>query len=225
MAKLNHTTLTARLDGKVTRMKLASVTGRAKNDLALIDAEIILVNRIDTDAKTLEIQRGYGGTQAEEHANGSLVWIDKSDLFLHPAPSGYANEAQSSLPRPALPGKFHVPTLWMPLNGAWVEVPVQRAKDYEVVDPKTGSTFLRVKASAAIGTAARWVVIDPDGDAAGRRGGQCGPLRHQLGRAGGRRLLLGADRRTLHGASGRGGVPRHSGRLDRRMQAEPRVAR
>ena len=49
-------------------MKSTSVTNRAKNALALIDAEIILVNRVDTDAKTLEIQRGYGGTQAGEHA-------------------------------------------------------------------------------------------------------------------------------------------------------------
>ena len=167
MAILNSTTLTAALGVADVRMKLDSVTGRAKNDLALIDAEIILVNRVDTDAKTLEIQRGYGGTLAEEHANGSLIWIDKADYFLQPVPSGYANEAkQIVLPRPALPGKFHVPTLWRPLLGSWVQVPVERAKNFYAIDPKTGSEFCLVKASAAIGTAARWVRIDEDGEAA-----------------------------------------------------------
>ena len=131
----------------VIRMKLTSVTNRAKNDLALIDAEIILVNCVDTDAKTLEIQRGYGGTQAEEHANGSLVWIDKVDYFLQPTPSGYADEAkQIVLPRPALPDKNHVPMLWRPLNGSWVECPVARAKDFYALDPKTGRSPLPVPA-------------------------------------------------------------------------------
>ena len=109
---LNNTTLTARLDGVSTRMKLADVTGRAKNDLALIDDEIILVNQIDTDAKTLEIQRGYGGTQADEHANGAVVWIDTAEFFLQPTPSGYADEAKQIVtPRPAFLAKYHVPTL------------------------------------------------------------------------------------------------------------------
>ena len=167
MATLNSTTLTARLDVLSTRMKLTSVTGRVKNDLALIDTEIILVNRVDTDTKTLEIQRGYGGTQAEEHANGSLVWIDKQDYWLQPAPSGYADESKQIVtPRPALPGKYHVPTLWLPLNGRWVSAPVERTHDYYVIDPRTGSEWQRLRAKAAItSTLDRWVVIDTVGDA------------------------------------------------------------
>ena len=164
---LNNTTLTARLDGAESRMKLDSVTGRAKNDLALIDTEIILINRVDTDAKTLEVQRGYGGTQAEEHANGSLVWIDSAEFFLQPAPSGYADPAKQIVtPRPALPAKYHVPTLWVALNGSWVQAPVERAQNYYATDPRTGSEYIRVKLSSAItNTDSRWVVIDDDGDA------------------------------------------------------------
>ena len=44
MATLNSTTLTARLDVLSTRMKLTSVTGRVKNDLALIYMEAGITN-------------------------------------------------------------------------------------------------------------------------------------------------------------------------------------
>ena len=52
------------------------------------------------------------------HANGSLVWIDTVDYFLQPTPSGMADEAKQIVtPRPSLPGKYHVPTLWVPPQG------------------------------------------------------------------------------------------------------------
>ena len=56
-----------------SRTGVSAGGGDHEREVRELHAKIILVNRANTDAKTLEIQRGYGSTQAEEHANGSLV--------------------------------------------------------------------------------------------------------------------------------------------------------
>ena len=116
----------------------------------------------------MEVQRGHGSTTAVRHASGVVAWVDEFKYFSSAPPEGEAVEAdEPALPRIVLPGIFPRLTAWQPVNGSWVEVPTEALVNYYAVDPRTGHEYLRVQASAAISTAARWVAVTPAGQAAG----------------------------------------------------------
>ena len=166
-AVLNNTTLATRMDRDDSRMKVAATTKIERGSFAVIDREVLLVTGVNTTAKIVEVQRGFAGTNSQHHANGSIVWADQSAFFIQPPPSGEAVDAEQPVyPRPSMPGKYAEVKFWHSLNGSWVEVPTEQVKDYRATDPRTSSEWTRVKASAAIATASRMVVIDGDGDAA-----------------------------------------------------------
>lgn len=90
---LNSTTLDEAVDNSETRIDIVSATNVSVGDIAFVDFEAMVVVTVDSTNNIIGVRRGTSGTVAEDHANGTKIWIDKPDRFISKDLSGSCTAA------------------------------------------------------------------------------------------------------------------------------------
>ena len=98
-ASLTQTRLATRISSpSQTVITVSSGTGFAVGNLVYIDREAMLTRAVAT--ATITVSRGYAGTAATEHVNGSIVWTGVAHYFYFgdPNPGACVPNQQAVLP-------------------------------------------------------------------------------------------------------------------------------
>lgn len=96
---LNSTTLSAAVAVGDAFLRLTAVTYAVKDAVLFVDAEAMKV-MADPIGSMVSVSRGWGGTKAEPHASGALIWANPSYYYSFDEPVGPATEAtEVYLPR------------------------------------------------------------------------------------------------------------------------------
>jgi len=77
---LDSTTLGEAVDGTETRIDVASSSNAAVGEIAVVDKEAMRITAVATGRIT--VTRGYAGTKADNHATGSLIYINPANRYV-----------------------------------------------------------------------------------------------------------------------------------------------